>query len=154
MVRRNRSPSGSVSSISGDPAPGAEARIADPAWLLGREWQFGELTGENAGSVVAVEVAVGVQVEVPAWLLLEHLPVVVLVTRLGAGGVGIADAGGGTFVERALVQAGEEGVDVGDEFFLVLLCIAGDAEFLCVHGALLRGLLHVQPVHLLPSARQ
>lgn len=44
-------------SISGDPAPGAEARIADPAWLLGRQWQFGELTGENAGSVVAVEVA-------------------------------------------------------------------------------------------------
>lgn len=44
-------------STTGDPAPGAEARLADPAWMLGRQWQFGELIGEDAGSVVAVEVA-------------------------------------------------------------------------------------------------
>ncbi len=44
-------------STTGDPGPGAEARIADPAWMLGRQWQLGELTGENAGTVVAVEVA-------------------------------------------------------------------------------------------------
>jgi len=44
-------------SITGDPAPGSEARIADPAWMLGRQWQFGELTGEDAGSVVSVRVA-------------------------------------------------------------------------------------------------
>ena len=43
-------------SITGDPAPGAEARVADAAWMLGRQWQFGELTGEDAGSVVAVHV--------------------------------------------------------------------------------------------------
>ncbi|MET0782806.1 MAG: hypothetical protein ABWX76_03935 [Leifsonia flava] len=44
-------------SITGDPAPGSEARIGDPAWMLGRQWQFGELTGEDAGSVVSVHVA-------------------------------------------------------------------------------------------------
>jgi hypothetical protein len=44
-------------SITGDPAPGAEARIGDAAWMLGRQWQFGELTGEDAGSVVSVHVA-------------------------------------------------------------------------------------------------
>jgi hypothetical protein len=43
-------------STTGDPAPGAEARLADPAWLLGRQWQLGELTGEDAGSVVSVTV--------------------------------------------------------------------------------------------------
>ena len=43
-------------SITGDPTPGSEARLADPAWLLGRQWQFGELIGENAGSVVSVGV--------------------------------------------------------------------------------------------------
>jgi hypothetical protein len=43
-------------SITGNPAPGSEARIADPAWMLGRQWQFGELTGEDAGSVVSVHV--------------------------------------------------------------------------------------------------
>ncbi|WP_189607806.1 hypothetical protein [Mycetocola manganoxydans] len=44
-------------STTGNPVPGAEARLADPAWMLGRQWQFGELTGEDAGSVVAVTVA-------------------------------------------------------------------------------------------------
>ena len=44
-------------SITGDPAPGAEARIGDPAWMLGRQWQLGELTGEDAGTVVSVDVS-------------------------------------------------------------------------------------------------
>ena len=43
-------------STTGDPKPGAEARVADPAWMLGRQWQFGELIGEDAGSVVSVRV--------------------------------------------------------------------------------------------------
>ncbi len=36
---------------------GLEARTADPLWLLGREWQFGEFRAEDAGSPVSVEVA-------------------------------------------------------------------------------------------------
>lgn len=43
-------------SITGDPAPGTEARVADAAWMLGRQWQFGELIGEDAGTVVSVTV--------------------------------------------------------------------------------------------------
>jgi hypothetical protein len=43
-------------SISGDPAPGLEARVADPLWMIGRQWQFGELLGEDAGSPVSVRV--------------------------------------------------------------------------------------------------
>lgn len=43
-------------STTGNPTPGTEARLADAAWLLGRQWQFGELNGEDAGSVVSVKV--------------------------------------------------------------------------------------------------
>lgn len=43
-------------SVTGDPDPGAQARTADPLWMLGRQWQLGELTGEDAGSPVSVTV--------------------------------------------------------------------------------------------------
>lgn len=33
-----------------------EARIADPLWLLGRQWQLGELRGEDAGTPVTAEI--------------------------------------------------------------------------------------------------
>ena len=38
------------------PGPDAalQARISDPAWMLGRQWQLGELTGDDAGSPVGV----------------------------------------------------------------------------------------------------
>jgi hypothetical protein len=32
-----------------------QARIADPLWLLGRQWQIGELQGEDAGSPVLAQ---------------------------------------------------------------------------------------------------
>ncbi len=41
---------------NGDPDTGLEARIGDPLWLLGRQWQFGESRGEDAASPVAVRV--------------------------------------------------------------------------------------------------
>ncbi|MGI8457662.1 MAG: hypothetical protein ACR2LI_06085 [Propionibacteriaceae bacterium] len=43
-------------STSGDPRPGIEARVHDPLWLLGRQWQLGELEGEDAGTPLAVRV--------------------------------------------------------------------------------------------------
>ncbi len=43
-------------SVSGDPRHGAEARVADPLWLIGRQWQLGELLGEDVGSPVSVRV--------------------------------------------------------------------------------------------------
>lgn len=42
---------------SGDPRPGAEAAIADPLWMIGRQWQLGELLGEDVGSAVSVSVS-------------------------------------------------------------------------------------------------
>jgi hypothetical protein len=38
------------------PDRGLEARLYDPAWLLGRQWQLGELTGEDAASPAWVRV--------------------------------------------------------------------------------------------------
>jgi len=61
-------------STTGDPAPGAEARLADPAWMLGRQWQFGELNGEDAGSVVAVHVA-SRALPITAWAPLDDTTV-------------------------------------------------------------------------------
>lgn len=61
-------------STTGDPKPGTEARIADPAWMLGRQWQFGELIGENAGSVVSVRVR-SQAVPVTAWAPLDDATV-------------------------------------------------------------------------------
>jgi hypothetical protein len=39
-----------------DLARGWSAELADPAWLLGRQWQMGEHQGEDASSPVAVEI--------------------------------------------------------------------------------------------------
>jgi hypothetical protein len=39
-----------------DPAVGIAARVHDPLWLLGRQWQLGELLGEDAAFPVAVTV--------------------------------------------------------------------------------------------------
>lgn len=35
-----------------DLTPGVEARLHDPLWLLARQWQLGELDGEDGGSAV------------------------------------------------------------------------------------------------------
>lgn len=43
-------------SCSGDPTPGLEARLHDPLWLLGRQWQLGEFQGEDAGTPLTVRV--------------------------------------------------------------------------------------------------
>ena len=37
-------------SRSADPGISLEMRSADPLWMLGRQWQFGEFKGEDAGS--------------------------------------------------------------------------------------------------------
>jgi hypothetical protein len=41
-----------------DPAAGLRAAVHDPLWLLGRQWQVGELLGEDAASPVAVRVEI------------------------------------------------------------------------------------------------
>lgn len=61
-------------SITGDPAPGARAELADAAWMLGRQWQFGELTGENAGTAVSVTVD-SAALPITAWAPLDDASV-------------------------------------------------------------------------------
>jgi hypothetical protein len=41
---------------SADPARALQARIRDPAWILARQWQFGEFRGEDAASPAFVSV--------------------------------------------------------------------------------------------------
>lgn len=43
-------------SVSGDPAVGLMAQVWDPLWLLGRQWQLGELAGEDTGTPLTVRV--------------------------------------------------------------------------------------------------
>jgi len=40
-----------------DFARALRAEIADPAWMLGRQWQFGEMRGEDTGSPVRAQIA-------------------------------------------------------------------------------------------------
>ena len=46
------------------------ARIFDPSWLLARQWQFGEFTGRDAGTLVRVE---GSVTAAPVVLVQRHL---------------------------------------------------------------------------------
>ncbi len=43
---------------AGDNERGFAAELADPAWMLGRQWQLGEHQGENASSPLAVQLDV------------------------------------------------------------------------------------------------
>jgi hypothetical protein len=53
-------------STLGDPRPGVEARVHDPLWLMGRQWQLGEFEGEDAGTPLTVR-AVTRTVAVDRW---------------------------------------------------------------------------------------
>lgn len=53
-------------SRSGNPAPGLEARLHDPLWLLARQWQFGEFHGEDAGTPLAALIN-SASLRVTAW---------------------------------------------------------------------------------------
>ena len=41
-----------------DLLPSLEGRVYDPAWLLGRQWQVGEFTGEDAGTPAVAQLTV------------------------------------------------------------------------------------------------
>jgi hypothetical protein len=47
----------------GEMQDGLQARLHDPVWLLARQWQFGEFTGDDAGSPAAAHV------------VMEHAPI-------------------------------------------------------------------------------
>jgi hypothetical protein len=45
-------------SLSADLTPGLQTLMADPLWLIGRQWQFGELRGEDGGTPISAVVDV------------------------------------------------------------------------------------------------
>lgn len=45
--------------LSGEPAPGVEMRVADALWMLARQWQMGEFRGEDCGTPVSVRMTAG-----------------------------------------------------------------------------------------------
>lgn len=53
-------------SLTGDPQAGLAMPLADPLWMLHRQWQFGEFVGEDAGSAVDVNVVAAAQ-RLTAW---------------------------------------------------------------------------------------
>ena len=44
--------------LTSDLTPGLQALLGDPLWLIGRQWQFGELQGEDAGTPISVIVEI------------------------------------------------------------------------------------------------
>src|SRR5215471_14838634 len=100
--------------VSGDLQEGQVARVADPLWLIGRQWQPGELSGDDAASPLLVEASIA------------STPV----TRFQAGPPGtdapiLARASMGlpleTAVERENVRAGPAAVRLAAEAGLQLL---------------------------------
>jgi hypothetical protein len=69
-----------AATVAPDLFEGQEARIADPLWLLGRQWQVGEFKGEDAASPIFAETT------------LSHAPI----TRVRPG----APDAGGEVIER------------------------------------------------------
>lgn len=51
--------------VTTDLAPGLETQIADPLWMIGRQWQFDELRAEDAG--MPVEVTIGGDTNTIQW---------------------------------------------------------------------------------------
>ena len=76
-------------SRGGDPGRGLAATVQDPFWMLGRQRQFGELTGEDAGSPVQVAF-VQTEARFDGWkpesgAVLPYSPVTDVVEALAAG---------------------------------------------------------------------
>jgi len=102
-----------------DLLPGTEARIHDPLWAIGRQWQFGELDGDDAGSSIAVRSRLDVaHIDAmrtdsnAAWTSLDpSAPIEVAVHAAGAGEPAAAPPLGerirrGRLLLRALADAG------------------------------------------------
>jgi hypothetical protein len=105
------------SGVSADLNPGLEARIADPLWMLARQWQVGEFTGEDAARPVEIRARA-------AWHRLGEL-------RLGAGAPQPLDLDGAPLearVEAEPVWDGPARVRLAAEAGLQLLRLAGAGD--------------------------
>lgn len=100
---------------------GLSARIADPLWLLARQWQVGEFSGEDAASPVAVHLTAGFH-------LLGEL-------RRGDGGPEPLAPGGAPLEPRVEAETPLDGAArarLSAEAALQLLRMAGSADDVAV----------------------
>lgn len=102
------------SDLEPGPDRALQARVHDPAWLLGRQWQLGELTGEDAGS--------------PAWVRVRATRTAI--SRLRPAGATSGRALGADEVLEAAIEAEPEPVDwtraaQAGAHFLAALRLAG-----------------------------
>jgi hypothetical protein len=97
---------------------GLAARLHDPLWLLGRQWQFGEFRHENAASPAWVEVATEVHLldewhpgQTDSWLPLtrDSAPLERLVEEHGGGPTPRLRLEGGLRLKRMLAAGGAAG---------------------------------------------
>jgi hypothetical protein len=127
-------------SASGDPRPGIEARVHDPLWLLGRQWQLGEFEGEDAGTPITVR-AVTRTVRVDRW-------------AAGASAQGRAFGRGGVrdllepLIEAEPVAVSSPGLRARAEAAAVLLAALDDVGLGALRGAIVANCpLDLDPDH-------
>ncbi len=125
-------------SVTGDPAPGLEARVHDPLWLLVRQWQLGEFAGEDAGRPVSVHIASTTSLvsrwQAGAWDDPNRPPApshdfVVREARVGAAGGEVVTRSGElleALVERETAQAAGPGLRARAEAGAVFLAALDD----------------------------
>lgn len=126
------------SGVSIDLTPGLDARIADPLWLLARQWQTGEFAGEDAASPVDIEAEV-------AWHSVGEV-------RIGAQAPQKIDATTGAPLEARVecepVRRGPARIRVAAEAALQLLRLARQAG---ADAGLLARLQRAHPLNLPPD---
>jgi hypothetical protein len=117
--------------VAADLLEGLEARVADPLWAIGRQWQVGELTGEDAASPLLVDA------------VFEYTAI----TRFQPGPPGhdspVVDTDAAalpleTCVERESIRTGPAAVRIAGEAGLQLLRLLDDDRARHTLGAALR----------------
>jgi hypothetical protein len=103
---------------AGDPRPGIEARVHDPLWFLGRQWQLGEFEGEDTGTPLTVRVVTRTAA-IDRWASGDQGPA----REFGRGGQDLLEA----LVEGEPVAAGGPGLRARAESAAALLAALDDA---------------------------
>lgn len=117
---------------TGDPRPGIEARVHDPLWLIGRQWQLGEFQGEDAGTPLTVRAVTRTRA-VDRWAREPRpgeSPASVVIESLGAAPQDLLEP----LIEREPVLIASPGLRPRAEAGAVLLAALDDAD-LGVHRA-------------------